>query len=282
MLTNKIHPTNPDANDPEDYFAASLGVIFPDDTMNQHGDPSTPVIYLSPSLGPLHLTLADPQADTSRNLFSHFLWNASVLLAEFIEEGPLPQWNTKDHSVLEFGAGTGLASIVACLKGARRVVVSDYPAPEVLENIKENVKRNVLERKESPTKEELGDIAVEGHTWGVINDQFSLSNKGTFERILVADCLWMPYEHANLRASIAHFLSEDGKAWVIAGFHSGREKMRGFFDKGGLAEVGLEVEKIWERDVEGIEREWAEDRGREDPSARKRWLVVAVLKKIKV
>ncbi|KAH6681931.1 hypothetical protein B0J14DRAFT_613713 [Halenospora varia] len=226
----------------------------------RHGHRPTPIIYLSPTLGPLHLALADPQGDTSRKLFSRFLWNASVLLAEFIEEGPFPQWNIKDHSVLEVGAGTALASMVACLKGAKRTVVTDYPAEE----------------------EELGEISVEGHAWGVINNKFSLDNKGKFETILVADCLWMPYQHANLRKSIGHFLSEDGKACVIASFHTGREKMSAFFDSEELAKVGLGVERIWERDAEGAKREWVEDRRLEDPSAWKRWFVVAILEKIRI
>lgn len=40
-------------------------------------------------------------------------------------------------------AGTGLASIVSVLAGAEQTVISDYPAPELLTNIKVNVKRNI-------------------------------------------------------------------------------------------------------------------------------------------
>jgi hypothetical protein len=69
--------------------------------------------------------------------------------------------------------------------------------------------------------------------------------------------------------------------------------MRGFFDDPALKEEGLVVEKIWERNADGGEREWVEDRGKEvegdggltDASAaalNKRWLVVAVLKKITI
>ncbi|KAF4626990.1 hypothetical protein G7Y89_g11167 [Cudoniella acicularis] len=249
MLTNKIHQTKPDLNEPEDILSSSLGVIFPDDITNQHGDPTTPVIYLSPSFGPLYLTLADPIGETSRQLFSHFLWNASVLLAEYIEEGSPSQWGVQGERVLELGAGTGLAGMVACLKGAEEVVVSDYPAEEVLLNIRLNVTRNITDRKEAPLAPSLGKISVEGHGWGDLTTPFSLGNKGKFSRILVADCLWMPYQHANLRASIAHFLGQGGKAWVIAGFHTGREKMRGFFAEAELKSVGLGVERIWERNA---------------------------------
>jgi len=67
---------------------------------------------------------------------------------------------------------------------------------------------------------------------------------------------------------------------VVAGFHTGRDNVASFFD---VAEsVGLEVEERWEVDVDGRRREWARSReGQvgEDVTGRKRWLVVAVLKR---
>jgi hypothetical protein len=66
---------------------------------------------------------------------------------------------------------------------------------------------------------------------------------------------------------------------VIAGFHTGREKLRGFFEEAAVRAAGLEVERIWERDAGGEEREWVTDRGIEDVTQRKRWLVLAILKR---
>ncbi|CZR54338.1 probable NNT1 Putative nicotinamide N-methyltransferase, has a role in rDNA silencing and in lifespan determination [Phialocephala subalpina] len=280
MLTDKIRLSGPETNDPEDILSSSLGVIFPDDITNQHGDATSSVIYLSPLFGPLTLSLADPQGQDNRRLFSHFLWNAGLQLAEFIEEGKDDQgrhWNVKGEEVLELGAGTGLAGLVAGLTGGRRVAISDYPAKEVLENIRANVERNVPPlRSKFPG---IGEIEVQGHEWGVLDDKFSKSNEGRFGRILVADCLWMPWQHLNLLKSISHFLKEEGKAWVVAGFHTGREKMRGFYEEEKLRELGLEIERIWERNAEGVEREWVTDRGIEDVTRRKRWLVCAILRK---
>lgn len=154
-----------------------------------------------------------------------------------------------------------------------------------------------------------GSIGVEGHEWGVLDNDFATQNKGAFERVLVADCLWMPWQHSNLRKSIAWFsapavspstqkndetshlpLSEEnpytpnsgGLAYVIAGFHTGRAKMAPFFDPEGMREDGLVVERIWERNAEGGEREWRDDRGEEDKdvTARKRWLVVAIVRRL--
>jgi EEF1A N-terminal glycine/lysine methyltransferase len=83
MLTDRIHISPPDPNSAsaEDILSTSLGVIFPDDINNQHGDASTPVVYSSPKHGDIKLTLADPKGEDNRRLFSHHLWNASVLMA---------------------------------------------------------------------------------------------------------------------------------------------------------------------------------------------------------
>jgi EEF1A N-terminal glycine/lysine methyltransferase len=281
MLTDKIRLSGPESNDPEDILSSSLGVIFPDDITNQHGDRDNSVIYLSPSFGPLTLTLADPQGEDSRKLFSHFLWNAGLQLAEFIEGGDVRgrDWSVEREMVLELGAGTGLAGIICALKDAREVTISDYPAPEVLGNIKANVERNVLFRK---GKTGVGEVRVEGHEWGVLDDAFSKENKESFGRILVADCLWMPWQHLNLLKSIRWFMKADGKAWVVAGFHTGRAKMRGFYEESALMEAGLEIEKIWERNADGAEREWVVDRGIEDVTERKRWLVIGILRRREV
>jgi nicotinamide N-methyltransferase len=287
MLTDKIRLSGPESNEPEDYLSSSIGVIFPDDITNQHGDRENSVIYLSPTFGEISLELADPQGEDSRKLFSHFLWNAGLQLAEFIEEGEsrregeketIVRWDVKGEKVLELGAGTGLAGIVSSLAGAEEVVISDYPASEVLENIRTNVSRNIDPRR-SKWAQEL-NIKVEGHEWGVLDDAFSVENKGNFGRIFVADCLWMPWQHESLLKSIAWFLEQAGKAWVIAGFHTGRAKMAGFFAVDALKGAGLEIERICERDAEGNERAWLADRGIEDVTERKRWLVVAVLRRI--
>jgi len=176
---------------------------------------------------------------------------------------------------------------MSVLLGARRVLVTDYPAPVVIDMVSSNVASNTL-----PGFSPLGSIRaregtgggvnVEGHSWGELETPLAVANKHAFDRIFVADCLWMPWQHENLQRSIAWFLGDDGtsRAWVVAGFHTGREKMRGFFDAEALKEVGLEVERIWERDCDGVDRAWVWDRGFEDPTVRKRWLVIAVLRRV--
>lgn len=45
--------------------------------------------------------------------------------------------------VLELGAGAGLPSIISVLAGAKRMVITDYPDEELVENIRWNVDCNV-------------------------------------------------------------------------------------------------------------------------------------------
>ncbi|KAF9775050.1 hypothetical protein IL306_006875 [Fusarium sp. DS 682] len=286
---------NGEADSPEDYLSTALGVIFPDDITNQHGDAEHNLSYASPHLPkPLVIDLADPVKEDDRKLFSHYLWNASLLLAEFIEADSLGiplekpreaqdtiSFDVKGLETLELGAGTALPSIMGGLLGAKRVVVTDYPAEPVLKTLRTNVARNI-QPSLSPSSVETtpsSAVSVHGHSWGELEDSFSTSAAHSFDRIIAADCLWMPWQHENLHRSIAHFLKEtpEARCWVVAGFHTGRTKMSGFYDTAALRKVGLEVERIWERDCNGEERVWDIER-EDDITVRKRWLVVASLK----
>ncbi|KAI9720819.1 MAG: hypothetical protein M1812_002658 [Candelaria pacifica] len=284
MLTSKIHLPPTTLQTPEDIFSTSLHILYPDDLRNQHGEPGNQITYTSSRFGDIELRLADPRGEEQRLLFSHYLWNAGVLLAEFLggesencdglggECGK--GWSVKGERVLELGAGTGLAGIVSAFAGAEEVIITDYPAPEILSNISTNISKNIPSALQS-------HVSVQSHEWGSVTDLFSTGSRGAFTRILAADCLWMPWQHRNLVLSMLHFLSEDehARVYVVAGFHTGRAKVAAFFDV--VIEEGLVVEMVKERDAEGGEREWVKERGGEGITERKRWLVVAVLRRKK-
>ena len=309
-LTTRLSLTGPDTEDPEDLFGGSLGVIFAgEDVTNQHGDAEHGLLYTSPHLPrPFQLALAEINEESDRHLFSHYLWNSSLLLAELIEAGTLglPSWDkdcgdeckevarppvsvfdVKGLSTIELGAGTALPSIMAGLLGARRVVVTDYPSPPVLKTLRDNVKGAVRGKFAPSGRFNVKEVVVEGHKWGELEGEEATplprENKHAFDRVFAADCLWMPWQHDNLRRSVAWFLGEgeDARAWVVAAFHTGRGNMAPFFDKEALETVGLEVEHICERDCDGQEREWARDRGIEDVTARKRWHAIGILRRIR-
>ncbi|GAB1314876.1 hypothetical protein MFIFM68171_05086 [Madurella fahalii] len=310
-LIARVSVTGPVTSEPEDILGSSLGIVFPDDVVNLHGDADHGLLYTSPHLPhPLQLSLAEVSTEADRSLFSHYLWNSSLLLAELIEADtlrlgrggndgnpssvsssgtmtktaapPSAAFDVAGLSTIELGAGTALPSIISGLLGARRVVVTDYPAPPILKTLRHNVSSTVQPKFSPPGRFAVEEVLVEGHAWGELDSAFAQRNRHAFDRVFLADCLWMPWQHENLRRSVAWFLGEgDGaRAWAVAGFHTGRENVGAFFDAEALAGVGLEVERMWEQECDGREREWTWDRGAEDVSVRKRWLVVAVLRRI--
>ena len=71
----------------------------------------------------------------------HLLWNAGRTISDYIETSAARLVEGK--YVLEFGAGAGLPSIVAALKGAAQVVVTDYPDVDLVENMRYNCEQSV-------------------------------------------------------------------------------------------------------------------------------------------
>lgn len=167
-----------------------------------------------------------------------------------------------------------MSGITACLAGAQETWITDYPAKELLDNISRNAQKAIAQEHQPKCQ-------VHGYTWGDCSSDFAVTNKNSFTRILAADCFWMPWEHENLVRSMLYLLdtSADARVLAIAGFHTGRAKLAGFFDEAEAQ--GLEVEQIHEEDVAGNRREWAKERdgGLENHTERKRWLVLAILKR---
>lgn len=196
-------------------------------------------------------------------------------------------------------AGVGLGGVMSALAGAEevseraiwvlcvcmclswvvlmlgKVTITDYPAPPILEAIKTNVANNVSE----PLRPR---VSVNGHLWGDTESGFAAAHAHRYTRVLAADCLWMLGEHENLAKSMLHFLAEtpDARVLCIAGFHTGRAKLVPFFEE-VAPQQGLEIDDIYEMDADGARRPWATERdgGREDIGERKKWLVVARLRR---
>jgi hypothetical protein len=144
------------------------------------------------------------------------------------------------------------------------------------------MKHNFLDRQPSPSPKTT--VAIQPHAWGVLADTFSQSHKGAFTRIIAADCYWMRSQHENLVRTMQWFLAPGGKVWCVAGFHTARPIVAGFFEM--ALESGFEIERIYERDVvsrgeqgEEIRREWVPLREGEGPENLRRWCVIAVLKR---
>ncbi|KAJ5601371.1 nicotinamide N-methyltransferase [Penicillium lagena] len=303
-------PTRPDEDEPEDVFGAFLPHLFPDDAPSFHGDPGQHLLYASPAYGDLEImvpTYPGESANRSeeiaagldqrmdgvnkypveegRKLFAHFLWDSGMVVAEGVEDAAAGKaeakmWNVDGERVLELGAGAALPSLISALSNAATVTATDHPSSPALSGaIAFNMTHNLRHISAS-----LNTTAIVPHEWGVLSDPFSLANKAHFTRIIAADCYWMRSQHENLVRSMLWFLAPGGCIWVVANFHTGRAIVAGFFET--AVSLGLEVERIYERDClargdDGAEvrREWAPIREGEGPGMRRRWCVVAVLRK---
>ncbi|OJJ39008.1 hypothetical protein ASPWEDRAFT_49093 [Aspergillus wentii DTO 134E9] len=291
---------------PEELFSSFLPHLFPDDAPSFHGDPGQHLLYGSPRYGDLEIMVPSyPGQDENRNkeiaagnevddvdkgrkLFAHFLWSAAMVVAEGVEKADSPEsnpetdiWKINGESVLELGAGAGLPSIISALAKASTVTVSDHPSsPAFSGALSFNVNHNITPNHTST------NVHIQPHEWGVLDDSFALQNKNAFTRIIAADCYWMRSQHENLVRTMLWFLAPnpDAAVWVVAGFHTGRAIVAGFFET--AVQLGLVIERIYERDLNSVteeggevRREWVPEREGEGIENRKRWCVVAVLKR---
>ncbi|KAK5947879.1 hypothetical protein OHC33_011086 [Knufia fluminis] len=299
MLPSRVSIPPPPNPEQEDIFSSALGTLFTDDTQNSHGTPGQSVIYRSPRYGDVTLGIPrHPDVEEGRQLFAHYLWNAGVVAADAIEcassdgqqglgDGKVlwnkDYWDVRGKDVLELGAGTALPSLVAALSAARSVTITDHPsspalvADTIAHNVLHNLKINLLPTTSSdspllaqseprtPTQ-----ISIHGLTWGDAHFTSPTtygkpSNpqpaKHSFDKIIVADCLWIRSQHENIVKTIDSYLrlkekgtqvaqeekSDDDKhkqeedmpcALVIAGFHTGRRTVADFFEIATGSRIG--------------------------------------------
>ncbi|KAL2819342.1 hypothetical protein BDW59DRAFT_165076 [Aspergillus cavernicola] len=300
---------NTNNENPEDLFSSFLPHLFPDDAPQFHGDPGQHLLYSSPRYGDLTIMVPSypgqredqseviaggvNNVEEGRKLFAHFLWSAAMVVAEGVENaadfgdgksnwngnGDGGMWRVQGERVLELGAGAGLPSIISALAHASSITITDHPSSPALGTsgaISTNVRHNLHELNS------IGKctIDIRPHEWGTLTtDTWAASTKGTYTRIIAADCYWMPLEHENLVRTMKWFLAPEGKVWVVAGFHTGRGILAGFFETAGR--MGLEVERIYERDLMSsgeCRRAWVSEREGEGLENRKRWCVIALLR----
>ncbi|KAJ5724167.1 hypothetical protein N7488_002202 [Penicillium malachiteum] len=271
------HESFSDEEAPEDHFEAFLAHLFPDDVSSFHGVPGEHLLYSSRRYGDLDIMLQ-----------AHFLWGAGMIVAESVESADVPNsalsdaatesedsisnstwerniWSARGEHLLEFGAGAALPSVICALANA-----SSFLAIPISELVGSG-------NSQGP------EISIHPHQWVILSDSFAIENKARFTRIIAADCYWMPLQHNNLCQSLQWFLAPGGKIWMTASFHMGRPILVDFFEK--AKKYGFVVQCIWERDLIGedgkveLRRDWVPFRENEGPENRKRWCVVAVLKR---
>ena len=146
---------------------------------------------------------------------------------------------------LELGAGLGLPSWVAYRRGAH-VVASDIGEGERMAALACGAAFNA-----SAGTAAGGAAAVRAHTWGDSADGLlcALGGGGTFELIVVCDCLYIVEAHRALAQSIQACLAPRGVALIAFAHHSehNRAEVCGFFDV--ARECGLAAEPFEEKQL---------------------------------
>ncbi|KAH8808485.1 hypothetical protein F5884DRAFT_792386 [Xylogone sp. PMI_703] len=195
-------------------------------------------------------------------LWGHHLWNGGRLISSCIDSRPEL---VRGKTVLELGAGAGLPSLVSAVVGARKVVVSDYPDPDLVQNLVFNVEANegvIYDLDSGGDKEKAKRIVVEGYCWGAdvapLLRHLDSSNKedagAKFDVLILADLLFNHSEHAKLVDTIKRTLAKrvDARAFVF--FTPYRpwlfEKDVAFFQL--AKDAGFSVEKILEEKMDKV------------------------------
>ncbi|EEQ27248.1 Nnt1p [Microsporum canis CBS 113480] len=175
----------------------------------------------------------------------YLLWNAARTISDFLEE-KAPEW-VEGKDILELGAGAGLPSIICAIKGAKTVVVTDYPDSDLVDNMRINASTCEKFIKTRPLP-----LHVEGYKWGAPTDDicsFLQSPSDGFDVLILADVIYNHPQHHNLIDSVKRTLkrSKESVAFVVFTPYQPwlLEKITAFFPK--AEESGFEVKKLFEK-----------------------------------
>ena len=138
----------------------------------------------------------------SHPLWGHYLWNAAPTLSTYVEEHASLVRNKR---VLELGAAAGLPSIVARKTGASSVVATDYPDPDLLQNLAHNVER-------------YGGHVV-GFIWGADGAPLLAHAPEGFDLVLLSDLIFNHQAHPALIDTLDRCMRRDGQALVFFSHH---------------------------------------------------------------
>ncbi|KOS19978.1 putative nicotinamide N-methyltransferase [Escovopsis weberi] len=195
---------------------------------------------------------------------AHHLWNGAKIITEYFEEQPS---RVRGKTVLELGAAAGLPSLAAGILGARKVIMTDFNDPDLVQNMQKNI-----DACDATTAEPAGSFAArvvaEGFVWGRDVghllahlepdalaggwEEKQAEKEGGFDVLILADLLFRHNEHGDLVKTIRETMRRSRESVAYVFFTSYRPWKRDldmkFFDVARAA--GLEVERVLEKKLE--------------------------------
>ncbi|KAL0092515.1 putative methyltransferase-domain-containing protein [Phycomyces blakesleeanus] len=148
----------------------------------------------------------------SHPLWAHHLWNASKVFATFVDQH---KDLCRNKYVLELGAGGALPSLMAAINQAAKVVVTDYPDSELIDNIQYNVNHNLGKLAKN--------VVVEGYIWGTSTTKLKShlpSEQTTYDVIILSDLVFNHSQHHALLRTCKELLTpKTGRVYVFYTHH---------------------------------------------------------------
>lgn len=130
-------------------------------------------------------------------LWGHYIWNASKVAASLLLQNA-DQW-VVGKSILEFGAGSSIPSLIASCLSCSFVCSTDYNDPNLVDNIKYNFNHN-KSLINSPYQ-------VIGFNWGDSSDQLlELNSNQKYDLVILADLVFNHIRHRGLLTNLKECL----------------------------------------------------------------------------
>lgn len=147
----------------------------------------------------------------SSPLWGHMLWNAGIYTAEYLDKHA--DELVKDRKVLELGAAAALPSLICALNGCEKIVSTDYPDNDLIENIEYNFDHcKGIDRNKAK---------VTGFLWGSdVTPLFDVQDgqvkeEDKFDLLVLADLVFNHSEHRKLLKTCRESLKRTGLCLVV-------------------------------------------------------------------
>lgn len=206
----------------------------------------------------LEISLAENDFNKEkRSLFANYLWHGSRVMSDYLIKNKA---FVVDKTVLELGSGVGLPSLTCYYLNANVICASDYKSDAVINNLKDNITRNVPVNSVSFTDKDktvldafkISDDTAHSRIGEIVPD----ANVDNDSDTIAADAeLRNNYANTSIapaRTENARVHSKNQKIGVVA--HNWGEEVSELldFNEGHLYDVIIAAECLWHHDFHRI------------------------------